>query len=252
MAAPIVLAGSATAQNGQEYALAPDAALIVTEDGSGYILDMGGDVYAVAPIGAAMLRWTLEHGAAAAAMHVATTYGADLARVQADLRRFLADLQSRGVLAGRERKVRSSGARIAAATLGGFFKLSRSTRARAVTALTLARVSFGLFGWTATMSSWKGRLPAAEAPPPEGLEALAGSIDEAVRSAAARHPMGVDCTERALSCWAMARASGLPATVVVGVELYPLSGHCWCEIGSSIVGDDPQRCRRYAPVFRYE
>ena len=178
-----------------------------------------------------------------------------LARVQADLRQFLAGLQSRGVLGGSGRllgwKPRWPGARIAAAALGVFFKLSLSTRARAATALTLARLSFGLFGWTATVSSWKRRLPAAEAPP-VGADALASSIDEAVRSAAAWHVMGVDCKERALSCWAMARAAGLPATVVVGVELYPLSGHCWCEIGSSIVGDDPQRCRRYAPVFRYE
>lgn len=257
MAAPLVLAGSATAvTSGHEYALTPDAALIVMEDGSGCILDMGGDVYAVAPVGTTMLRWTLEHGTAAAATHVATAYSADLARVQADLRTFLADLERRGVLGhgGRlpGRMPRWSGARIAAAALEVFFRLSRSTRARAATALTLARLSFGLFGWTATVSSWQKRVPVAEAPSLEGIEALVSSIDEAVRSAAARHVMGVDCKERALSCWAMARAAGLPATVVVGVELYPLSGHCWCEIGPSIVGDDPQRCRRYAPVFRYE
>jgi hypothetical protein len=60
------------------------------------------------------------------------------------------------------------------------------------------------------------------------------------------------CKERALCCWALARAAGLAATLVVGLQLFPLAGHCWCEVGSWTLSDDRARCDLYTPVIRYE
>jgi Transglutaminase-like superfamily len=76
-------------------------------------------------------------------------------------------------------------------------------------------------------------------------------IDTAVRQAAARHILKVECKERALCCWVLARRAGVPAQLVVGICLFPLEGHCWCECGEWIFSDDRDRCASYHPVITY-
>ena len=77
------------------------------------------------------------------------------------------------------------------------------------------------------------------------------TIDAAVRGAASRHAFSVECKERSLSCWSLARAAGLPATVVLGINLFPVAGHCWCESGPWTLSDYEDRCQNFTPVVRY-
>jgi hypothetical protein len=259
MATPTILCGNPTAAgNGAEYSLAPDAAVIWMGDGSARILDMGDSFYAVPPVGALMLQQALRHGPAAAARRVAAEYDVALPRAEADVGRFLAKLERRGVLR-RRGQAAGRGARtplaagLAALLLKMVAAMLPSRKVQAALLLTLARLSLRLCGWTGTVAAWARHFPLVEGRlAPHRAEATARAIDDAVCSAAAGNPLGVACKERALCCWALARAAGLPAALVIGVELFPLSGHCWCEAGSWIVSDRPDNCARYTPALRYQ
>ena len=125
-----------------------------------------------------------------------------------------------------------------------------SARFQAGAALSLAKLSFAVFGWSATVDAWAKRFVRRVAATSEAGDA-AERIDRTVREASVRNLFGSNCKERALVCTAMARDAGLPAQLVIGVEFYPLEGHCWCEIAGTIISDDPATCRRFVPVFRY-
>jgi hypothetical protein len=257
MTAPLVIAGSRDPVCGAgSYALTPDAALVVMSDGNGCVLDMHGEFYAISPIGAEMLRITLADGPRAASDAIAAKFAADPAQVAADLDALLEDMVRRGIVtrdgAAPSRRRGKLGAGIAAAVVRGLLGILRGPRSRATVALAAARISFGLFGWNATVDAWKRRLPERHGTIEQtAADAMVRSIDEIVRARAARMWLDVDCKERALSCLALARLAGLPASLVIGVDFYPLSGHCWCEVGDRVVSDDPANCRRYLPVFRY-
>lgn len=226
------------------------------QDGNACVLDMRRSFYALPPVGAMMLRRVLETDLTTAASLVAAEFGVPIAQVQGDMRHFLKDLEDRDLLRQPGQPSRPQqiprGARVVATLLALAFAARRSTQARAAWGLTLARLSLRLFGWTATVSAWKRRIegPTRE-PAPVTPGTQAGAIDAIVRAAAARHVLGMDCKERALCCWAMAKRAGLPASLVVGIRPYPLAGHSWCEIDGVIVSDDRQSCARYTPVFRY-
>jgi hypothetical protein len=77
------------------------------------------------------------------------------------------------------------------------------------------------------------------------------AIEAVVARWAARHVLGMECKERSLACWALTRAAGLPAEMIIGADFYPLAGHVWCEAGARIISDDPQNCRRYRRLLCY-
>lgn len=233
--------------------LSPHAALVLVDDGSPVLLDMNGDFYGISDIGVAMLTLSLERGQRAAAEEIAARYGVDTGRVAADLDALLAGLAARGVIRRRHgqgrRAPRTGAAGLLAGLLGMTFRITRRPRARAAAALALSRLSFALFGWNATVDAWRTRFPAPQAGAPLGT--VDPRIDQDVRDLAARNWMGVDCKERALSCFAMARAAGLPAQLNIGIALFPLGGHCWCTSGETVLGDGQDRAQPYIPVFRF-
>lgn len=197
-----------------------------------------------------MLRDTVESGRAVAITRNAARYAVEETRIATDLDDLLGDMIRRGLFQrGRGRHpsgIRHALANAIAGTMRLALRLTRSERSRAWITLTLARVSFLLLGWNATVSAWRARLVGEPTASPNARCA----IDAAVRSVGARHMMNVDCKERALACFALARAAGLPATLVVGVDFYPLAGHSWCESGPDVIGDEAAHCRRFTPAFR--
>jgi hypothetical protein len=233
-------------------ALAADVALILAEHGDGCIVDLNGSFYAVSPVAAAMLRDTFADGRAVAIASNAARYGVEETRIAADLDSLLIDLRERGLLRSTPARRRSGFRRVLAHAIAGMaqraLRLARSERARARIALTAARASFLISGWNVTVKAWCRR--PHEAPMEPSPVTRAQAIDDAVRSVAARHMMNVDCKERALAGFALARFAGLPATLVVGVDFYPLAGHSWCETGDAVIGDEESHCRRFTPAFR--
>jgi hypothetical protein len=253
---PTVLTATTTVRaDGQEHSLSADTAVLLMDDGSARILDMADRFYALPPIGALMLVRTLQHGRAAAAQQVAEAYGVAKDRVQGDLNCLLAPLEQTGVLrqsADGSGQWRASVAGLAARLLHSVSRRLPSLQARAAAHLTLARISLRLFGWSATLATWRRRFPLCSRNlSPHEADETARAIDEAVCSAAAANPFGVACKERGLCCWALARVAGLPAELVIGVEPFPLIGHCWCEVGSRVLSDRADNVACYLPVLRY-
>jgi hypothetical protein len=119
--------------------------------------------------------------------------------------------------------------------------------------LALATISIHLFEWPGTIAAWRYCLQKKASTRVTGkLKRSAQELDEIVRTAAARHPLRVECKERALSCWWLLSSAGIPAKLVLGVQLFPLRCHCWCETGKLVLTDDRDQCEQFTPVLSYE
>jgi hypothetical protein len=241
------------------HVLAPDVLLLLLRDGTARLLNMAGRFYALPAVGAAMLRDTLQWGASAAAQRTAAEYGVEVRRVQADLDAFLHDLEKQRLIARplSGQPTRRAGRVWPALLLGPALRFTywrhRTHESRAGALLKLARLSFRLFGWARTLALWERHHPPVEGGrSAEEQKGIAQAIDSAVRAVAARQLFRVECKERSLSCWSLARRAGIPAALVVGVNLCPLAGHCWCESGPWTLGDDRAGCADYVPVLRHE
>jgi hypothetical protein len=243
--------------NRAAYSLAPDVILVPVEDGSARLLDLNGSFFAVSAIGAQMLQGALERPPAEVVERIAARYGAGPSQVEADLSAFLHDLEKQGLLhQGQARPRRGLGVALACLLVLPLIWVVRacfrSPARRAGALLLLARFCCRLFGWSRTVAVWKRAVRPRQAPSssPEE-EQVVQAIDEAVRRVATRAFFAVACKERALCCWALTRWAGAPVDLVVGLSLYPLGGHCWCEHGQRALSDYPDHCAQYRPVVRY-
>jgi hypothetical protein len=249
-------AGMATSAT--EYALAPHIILLLVHDGTARLLDMDGRFYALTAMGATMLRETLDRGTAAAVQTIAAQYGVAAQQVHRDLETFLRALEAQRLLhrPGSHRHQRRGNTTLPFLLLTPLLHVvhssGRALRTRVWVVLTLARLWFWLFGWARTIAAWQryhGTTPAGT-PMPEQA-AFMRAVDAAIRAVAARHVFGVGCKERSVCCWSLLRAAGVPATVVLGVNLFPLASHCWCEADSRTWSDEQEQCARFTPVARY-
>jgi hypothetical protein len=247
---------SAAAEFDSSYHLPSDVLLLVGEDETGRLLDLGGRCFAFSAVGTVMLQQTLQSGPAAAVRAITGRYGVAEQQARADLDVFLKDLQRRRLLLGPGQRRRRSHSKLSVLLLGpALFCIHRAIwplKARAWALLALARIAIRLFGWSRTIAAWQRCQP-------RGREALSSpqfgptvqAVDEAVRAVAAEHLLPMACKERALACWSLLRAAGAPAELVVGVDFFPFAGHCWCVCGPWTLSDYVDRCAKYTPVIRY-
>jgi hypothetical protein len=241
-----------------EYVLAPNVIFLTVEDGSGRLVDMTAGFHAVPAMGTRMLQETLSNGAAAAAARIAKDYGVAPQQVENDLAAFLYELESQRLLYSRRtrRGGRQHGTSLARALIRpGLYaahRFLRSPAAKARALQALARLSFALFGWTRTVAVWQeahAEFPARDADERDADTIVA--LREVVCTAAATNLVAAACKERALCSWSLARAAGLHASIVVGVFLFPIAAHCWCEAGTETLSDDRERCDQFTPVARW-
>jgi len=241
------------------YGLSEGVILVPVRDGSARLLDLDGRFYAVSAIGAQMLQETLARGPAAAVQQIANRYAVNPRQVQTDLRAFLDALKAQRLVGSSSARPGVRRPRVTPASLlvgpalDFVNRFLRPWDIRARVLLPLASLSLRVFGWTRTVAVWTQCRSAEAGSVVEGnTAAIVKAIDEAVSGAVTKHLSLMTCRERALSCWTLARAAGLPATIVVGINLFPLAAHCWCESGPWTLGDDPDFCKQYIPVARYE
>lgn len=244
--------------NSGAYRLAPDVILLRIQDGSARLLNLRGNFYALSQSGAQMLEETLREGFAPAALHIATAYRTDVSRVQNDLHAFLHDLEQKQLIQQVRRhqdmfqKKNIWPRLVLLPVLRLIFFSPLSLEKKSWTLLTLAAVAIRLFGWPGTVANWHSSLQKyAPRGPAAPLEPSIQEIDQAVRSVAAGHPFHVECKERALCCWWLLSAAGFSPTLVIGVGLFPLACHCWCETGQFVVSDDQDRCAQFVPILSY-
>lgn len=242
------------------YGLTPGVILFpVEEDGSARLLDMNRKFYAVSATGARMLQSTLARGPVAAAQEIADECGAAFSRVKADLDAFVSELEKRRLItksatSGNEcfRISRTLDHIFLTVPLRLIYCRLKSWKARASALLLFARFSVHIFGWTRTVEALRQFHPTLSSSVVEGEDAkIVAAVNEALSGSATIHFIPMNCKERSLCCWTLARWAGLPANLVLGISLVPLWAHCWCEVGSATLGDNPDYCKQYTPVIRY-
>jgi len=125
--------------------------------------------------------------------------------------------------------------------------LIRNPHLKASALLIFARLCFSLAGWTRTIEAWKKCLPETSAVLTSGSEReqVIDTMENAARSSLSSLP-AITGKERTLCCWFMLHCAGVPATLVMGVQFSPFSGHCWCEVDGRILTDSTPRCKAYA------
>jgi Transglutaminase-like superfamily/Coenzyme PQQ synthesis protein D (PqqD) len=241
-----------------EYVLAPHVVLVLVRDGTGRLLDMSGTFYALSATAAAMLDETLRVGPEAGAPGLAALYQVEEQRVRGDLRRFLDTLEQKGLIRrrghvprGREDR-RGLASLLLVPALRGIHYWPVSVGRKAKALLGLAYLSLRLFSLPHTIAAWQQYHRHSQPTIGHGdRETAAREVDTAVRSGAAYHFVNTECKERALCCWSLLRAQGFPAQLVFGIDLYPFTGHCWCQLDGQILTDYADRCERFTPVLSY-
>jgi hypothetical protein len=241
------------------FRLGPDVLLIPVEDGSARLLDFAGKTFAISDVAARMLSATLAFGPETAAARCARHWGVEIERVQADLETLLTNLVKQGLLVRRDQTSRrpSLSESLAARAVSAFVRVTCFLRPKAVGQarglLTVANLSCRWLGWPNTVRAWQRSFPLSKRPL-QGLSADVAlqTIDIAVRQALASSAMHHACKERGLTGWALARRAGLSPRLVIGINLCPLHAHCWAQLGTTYLGDSPERCLQYQPVQIYE
>ena len=261
----VLTASQCPAGPGSPYRLAPEVLLVMVEDGSARIVDLDGAVAALDATATTMMEAALRSGEAGAVTELADSFGVEPERISTDLHAVLGDLATRGVLrsaaSGLPRRARGIRRRVALALSALTVRRASAGRTRGIQAwyaLTAAYLALRLAGWSGTLGGWTapGLPGSGNARPATGnsndgsgdLDAIAVAVTRAV----ARHPFPLDCKERALAAFALARAAGLPARIVLGISLFPLALHAWCESGGQIIADQLDGyCDRYTPLRTY-
>jgi hypothetical protein len=230
--------------------------LHVVDDGSARLIDLDGAFYAASRTAAEMLQGVLTDGVDLTIDRLAERYALSRERIRTDLETLLADLAKRGLIErsdtpSRRNRLRRRMARIAMAPAFRLLGLVRpSERLTILALLVFARACTAVFGWGPTVAAWRAAIrPRGLLPQPE-QEAFIRRIDDAIRRIAAKVP-SVDCKERALCCWYVLCSRAIAANLVVGVQLFPMAGHCWCQVGDRVLTDSPRRCAAFVPIVRY-
>jgi transglutaminase superfamily protein len=242
-----------------EHRLGPDVLLVPVEDGSARLIDFDGNTFALSDVAARMLRETLSLGIAQAAAICSQHRDVELEHLRADLDTFLTGLLKQDLIVPVSQGFRRPGfaqrlAARAVSVLAHLVCLVRPTAAgKARGLLTVAKLSCRWLGWAQTVRAWQRAFPRSARPLDESAIGQARRVvDVAVREALSHSAMPHACKERGLTGWALARRAGLRPSLVIGISLFPLHGHCWAQLGESFLGDSPERCLQYQPVQIYE
>jgi hypothetical protein len=105
----------------------------------------------------------------------------------------------------------------------------------------------GRFGFQA-LQRLVTRTPTRPGPvPPARLTAVV----EAVRTAGALYIKPAQCLQRATVATRLLRRHGVPAALVIGCRLPPLSSHAWVEVAGDVVSDDRPDLAFYRVLDRW-
>ncbi|NEO99107.1 MAG: lasso peptide biosynthesis B2 protein [Symploca sp. SIO2E9] len=239
------------------YKMHPDTIWIPRFDGSCHLMHMGANTCAIDADSAALLKSILDIGLEGSVADLALRYGVDEAEIREDVQDFIRDLRKQKLIqplgydgSPLERALDSAARTLISGVLRLVTLGTRNLQGRGGGLLWAARWAVAQFGWARTVREWERVYPQPTVPASSNAEKLE-TVDWVVRQAASHSPIGVECKERGLACLALARESGIPAQLVVGISLNPLRGHVWVEAEGRVISDDPEHCRLFEPVARY-
>ena len=223
------------------YRLQQDV-ILVLQDGVARLLDLNrGRFYGLDSVGTKTLTLLLDRDMEAAVRYIAQEYSVTEEQVRADVTGLLEKLQRKRLL---------------------HTQLPQSPKTpllpsglKTSVLLTLAWISIRILGWTRTIRLWRRwQRPIDKKSLSGDWETTVQSVDTVVRETAAKHPFlpTIACKERALVGWHILKSTfGLPADLVIGINLYPFQAHAWVECGSWTVTDDRSHCEIFTPAARY-
>lgn len=223
----------------REYCLKQDVVLFL-QDGVARLLDLNrGRFYGLDSVSTRTLMLLLDRGLETAAGCIVSEYGVAEEQVRADLTKLMHDLQRKQLLD---------------CQLPQSHHPVPPSRLTTSLLLTLAWISIRALGWSRTIRLWRRwQRPIDNNAASGDWETAVQVVDTAVREAAAKHILlPIACKERALVGWHILKTTfGLPAEVVIGINLYPFMAHAWVECGSWTVTDDRSHCEIFTPAARY-
>jgi len=236
---------------GGDYKLNTDVFFVLAPDGSGRLFDIEDFFYAVSPVGSKMLQQALSHDRETAIETLVQLYGVDKDTIRNDYTVLLEDLEKRGLLV-RESVSRQIHAQKNGTLSKGLPYLLRLIRIfplkpRAWLLIALAHLMLSLWGWNKTVYALVQSHRVIEPRSEYGSQ----SIRLAFRAVAARHLLPINCKERALSAWSLCAMEGIPSSITVGINLFPLSSHCWCGTAEECLSDFTDRCEGFTPLLVY-
>src|SRR5579875_313383 len=220
--------------NPAKYMLAGGVVFLPVDDGSARLLDLDGSFYALSASGTEMLEGTLVDGVETTIARIAARYEVSAHKVRSDLESLLGKLKDKRLIqdcGGRDGCRRRSALWPALTILPALRMLDVlrvKPKIKPTLLLVVARACLAMFGWARSVAQSQ-------------QDEIISRVDDSIRRAAARLALST-CKERALCAWYILRSMGIPAALVVGVQLYPLAGHCWCQAGTRILTDFRDRC----------
>jgi hypothetical protein len=238
--------------------LALDTVYLSVGDGSGRLLSLGSDFYALSATAADMLQRLLRKPMEMVVEELTFSYDISKRQIRNDLHNLLTELQQKNLVflsvktGNARRKNKLEPSPFLFPLLRYLWGLPANRSDIVWWLLAIARVGFHLWGWSTSVTCWQKFLKIRHTVQNDAASAdRAETIDATIRHSAARHLMGMGCKERALACWFLLLRADIPADLVLGVNLYPLASHCWCESEGEIYSDDAERCGRYKEILRY-
>jgi len=241
-------------ENVPEFVLRPGVIFLLIKDGSGRLLNLDGSFSALSSAGCLMLRFVLQSGIDEAIKSTCKLFDVNEERVRIDLERLLGNLEHwnyilrRGSVLPVKRDLAFVKSILNVALLIPFFR--RSLRFQAGVLLLISWFSFRFLGWNWTITSWKEAAISFQKRPSTAPDTQ--KIADAVRYSSASLPWKIDCKEQTLACWFLCAQAGMPVSMVLGIMIYPLASHFWCEWEGQCLTDDPEKSRRYTPIIRYK
>ena len=239
------------------YQLHPDVVWIARPDGSTRLMHMSANVCAIDAESTALLTSIIETGAERSASELASRFEIDYSDAREDVEDFITGLRKQKLIQPLQHRksslehLRDSAARALVPSVSRLIDLMTwNLRGKVRGLLWTARWAVAQFGWARAVREWERIYPQPAVNTLASIERLA-AIDHAVRQAASRSLIGVECKERSLVCLALARQSGIRAQLIVGVSHNPMQGHVWVEAEGRIISDDPEHYRSFDPVARY-
>jgi hypothetical protein len=251
-----ILSADSFAASGKlpECTLLPGVVLLAVRDGSARLLNLDGSFSALSSTGSLMLQKVLQFSIEEAVQSICERFSVDEGSIRADLEKLLGDLERWNYILrqGSALSVKRAPTFTPIAIKAALFILSklRNLRLQTGTLLILSWFSYRFLGWNQTISFWKEMALSFQRQPSAKLGAR--EIGEVIRHISARLPWKIDCKEQTLTCWFLCRQFGVSTTMVLGIMIYPLASHFWCEWEGQCLTDDPERSRRYTPIIRYE
>jgi hypothetical protein len=246
-----------------DYRLAEGIAWLKAEDGSSRLFDMRASTYGLNESATRMLEGVLSASMDETIRTLAAEFGTHRETIKADLGQLLQRLKNARLILARG-SVPTKNSSLHHQLISHVYRLifvichlifkdePRLANIRLEASFTMLVFRFALKSRSLPeMVSILDRSLPADGRIVKGSrgDQIVDAVESGIISSVSGLLLETACKERALCGWFMLRRRRIPARLVVGVTLNPVSGHSWCQCGDRIVGDKAERCCDFTVIW---